>query len=491
MQNAQSFKKLAFSSVRKGLVGAGLALALVGCSDSDSDSGGNGGGGGFAPSIQIAAGGKYVVALKYGGVLYATGDNSNGQLGVGHASTRYYPTLVSSLLGVASDLVTTISGTNAYVAAGDSHTLVVSATGDLYSAGDNHFGQLGLGNSWEYNEYNFTKATTFDATTDSTGVFNPVIYNPPVFKKAAAGLNHSVAIDSQGGLWVAGSNAYGQLGVVNTGVGSNGIRPVFTKLAITTSAYFSEANGTAATPAANFQAIAAGDNHTLVVANGQIWGAGAYSSGQLGFSTVGGSSNQGGKFVKALDFNDTTNGFDAGSFIVSGTTPIQAVAAGEAHSVALDSQGNIWTTGDNSNGQLGLGAGLTPNRFTKVSLFNGGVDYKNAPKPVFKAIAAGKNHTVAVDVNGSLWTVGANESAQLGLNDGDEDRYIFTKVTFNGQDLPIFVDVAAGDDYTVAIDASGRAWVAGSNAHGQLGFGKYSDTAGYYDINLEFTPSPL
>ncbi|XP_008938722.1 PREDICTED: E3 ISG15--protein ligase HERC5-like, partial [Merops nubicus] len=88
--------------------------------------------------VQIACGNQHAMALTRGGKLFAWGQNTRGQLGVGSRTTLIpQPQLVERLKGVAL----------AQIAAGGAHSAAVSLSGAVYSWGKNHFGQLGLGDT--------------------------------------------------------------------------------------------------------------------------------------------------------------------------------------------------------------------------------------------------------------------------------------------------------------------------------------------------------
>ena len=94
--------------------------------------------GASGPVTQIAAGAYFNLALTSAGQLFAFGENSFGELGStannGTGTANPTPTLVS--LPAAGGPVTQI-------AAGEIHSLAVTATGQLYTFGENKYGQLG------------------------------------------------------------------------------------------------------------------------------------------------------------------------------------------------------------------------------------------------------------------------------------------------------------------------------------------------------------
>jgi YD repeat-containing protein len=87
---------------------------------------------------------------------------------------------------------------------------------------------------------------------------------------------------------------------------------------------------------------------------------------------------------------------------------VKSIKAGDSFSVALKSDGTVWTWGNNGKGQLGY-QGVKQNMPMHVE----GID-----DVIF--IAAGQAHTVALKSDGTVWTWGYNLSGQLGrLTDTD------------------------------------------------------------------------
>jgi alpha-tubulin suppressor-like RCC1 family protein len=94
--------------------------------------------GASGPVTEISAGSEYSLALTATGQLYAFGLNTYGQLGStannGNENANPTPTLVT-LPGA--------SGSVSEISAGPTHGLALTSTGQLYAFGDNRFGQLG------------------------------------------------------------------------------------------------------------------------------------------------------------------------------------------------------------------------------------------------------------------------------------------------------------------------------------------------------------
>ncbi len=67
----------------------------------------------------------------------------------------------------------------------------------------------------------------------------------------------------------------------------------------------------------------------------------------------------------------------------------------------------MWVWGLSASGQLGVND--TTSRNTPVTTLLGGNNWKS--------IAGGGNHTIALKTDGTLWSWGSNTSGQLGVND--------------------------------------------------------------------------
>jgi len=135
------------------------------------------------------------------------------------------------------------------------------------------------------------------------------------------------------------------------------------------------------------------------------------------------------------------------------------VAAGDFHTVALRTDGTVWTWGWNGRGQLGTDATPTSHRPTQVQALTNVI-----------AISAGRSHTVALRSDGTVWAWGCNEYGQLGDGTtGGEGETRFTPVQV--QALTDVTAISAGGSHTVALQNDGTVWTLGRNEHGQLGDG--------------------
>lgn len=141
---------------------------------------------------------------------------------------------------------------------------------------------------------------------------------------------------------------------------------------------------------------------------------------------------------------------------VPGLPAIDAVSGGRDHALALDRLGRIWSWGQNSGGQLGhgdLAPALAPRKIASIA---GGM----------QALAAGFDFSLALDHGGQVWSWGANQHGQLG--DGTTTPQLTPRKVDALQDV---VAIDAGAYYGVALKTDGSVWAWGLNNHGQLGDG--------------------
>src|SRR5690606_7723464 len=128
----------------------------------------------------IATSEMHSLALHENGSVYSWGFNDKGQLGNGTRTTSNRAAIISSL----PHIQTIVTGHSSYASA-NSFNLAQSVTGSVYAWGDNTFGQLGTGTTEE-------QLTPIEIT-DLFGA-----------AQISTGLQHSLALNSDGTVWAAG-----------------------------------------------------------------------------------------------------------------------------------------------------------------------------------------------------------------------------------------------------------------------------------------------
>jgi len=290
---------------------------------------------------QVSTGDRHSAAIKTDGSLWLWGENSDAPLlGTNDAIDRITP-------------VTTFAGGNDWkqVSAGGGHTSAIKTDGSLWIWGSGSNGVLGNNDTTSRS----TPITTFAGGNN--------------WKQVSAGGGHTSAIKTDGSLWVWGIFDGGRLGN-------------------------RESNGSTATPITtfaggnNWKQVSSGSPSAAIKTDGTLW--------------VWGSNN-----VAQLGVNDTTNRNTPVTTFAGGNDWKQVFGSGTP--VAIKTDGSLWTWGFGTSGQLGNNNNT--NRSTPVTTFAGGNNWKS--------VAGGDQFTLAIKTDGSLWSWGKNSNGQLGINNTD------------------------------------------------------------------------
>jgi alpha-tubulin suppressor-like RCC1 family protein len=284
----------------------------------------------------VSAGQEHTCALTSAGGVKCWGFNGSGELGDGSTQRRLTPVDVTGLTSGVS-MVTT----------GDQYTCALTTAGGIKCWGFNGSGQLGDGSTTD-------RLTPVNVTGLTSGV-----------TMVTAGLDHTCALTTAGGVKCWGANYTGQVGDGST---ERRLTPV-------------DVTGLSS----GVSAVIAGGFHTCAL------------------TTAGGVKCWGGNMQGAL--GDGTDTFRTTPVDVTGlSSGVSKVTAGLWHTCALTTAGAAKCWGSNAGGQLGDGSEtirLTP---VDVAGLNSGVS----------SISAGWQHTCAVTAAGGAKCWGIIGHGQLG-----------------------------------------------------------------------------
>ncbi|XP_036778015.2 probable E3 ubiquitin-protein ligase HERC3 isoform X2 [Manis pentadactyla] len=269
-------------------------------------------------------------------------------------------------------------------------------------------------------------------------------------KEVACGGNHSMFLLEDGEVYTCGLNTKGQLGHER-----EGNRP--------------EQIGALADQ--HIVHVACGESHSLALSDrGQLFSWGAGSDGQLGLMTTEDSV--------AVPSIVESNSFEVTQpqtlliLALLHTRLIQKlnqqtilqVSCGNWHCLALAADGQFFTWGKNSHGQLGLGKEFpcqaSPQRVRSLE----GIPLAQ--------VTAGGAHSFALSLSGAVFGWGMNNAGQLGLSD-EEDRESPCHVKLLRMQKVVYI--SCGEEHTAVLTKSGGVFTFGAGSCGQLGHDSMND----------------
>lgn len=301
------------------------------------------------------------------------------------------------------DIPTALSGLEEVtsVSGGDTSGVALLSNGTVEAWGENTYGQLGNG------------------TQEKSLSPIPV---PGLSNVVAISMRYhtALAVLSNGKVMAWGEGSFGQIG--NGHVKQGNSVPV-------------EVSGLS-----NVVAISAGYTHCLaLLENGEVMAWGGDRWGQLGDGKVGSVSN-----------TDVP-------VAVKELTGVTAISAGNTHSLALTSSGQVWAWGDDLRGELGIG---TKNESSVPKQVVG------LPEAAI-SVSAGNQFSLAALEGGAAMAWGVNEDGELG--NGEEGSSTETPVAVQG--ITTASVVSAGYATGLVLLRNGTVYDWGDNQHGELGAG--------------------
>ena len=327
----------------------------------------------------------YSLILKEDGTVWGCGYNNFSQLGDGTTTTQKSLVQMSNATNVKA------------ISCGKNHSLILKEDGTVWGCGYNSSGQLGDGTT--------TTRKTLVQMTDATNV-----------KQIVCGENHSLILKEDGTVWGCGYNKDGQLGDGNVTETQKTLVQM--------------------TNATNVKQIVCGQNYSLILKkDGTVWGCGNNSNGQLGDGTTTTQKS-------LVQMTDATN--------------VKAISCGQNHSLILKKDGTVWGCGNNSNCQVHSAIATYTINLTQMS---------NATN--VKAISCGKNHSLILKEDGTVWGCGYNNYGQLGDGNTTETQNPLVQMS-NATNVKA---ISCGKNHSLILKEDGTVWGCGYNKDGQLGDG--------------------
>ena len=350
------------------------------------------------------------------------------------------------------------------MASGCQHTITLS-DGTVHSFGRNDDGQLGLGHFYDVE------------------LLPTPIPNLPKINMISCGWNFTVCVDDEGFIWSFGANNYGQLGTgnkrnFNVPQKLQNIPPVVS--------------------------VSCGYEHTLMITNDEnLWSWGRNEFGQLCLENQTGSlipqktsfsniSNISTGCYHSLFQNNNGEIFACGnnqhgdcglghfndpqitpSLITNTPSNIVQFVCGAHHSLFLDSEGNVFSVGDNECGELGLGHNTNQNVLNKIPNI-----------PPIKIISCAIASSFLIDLEGNVWSFGFNDFGQLGH--GDTIHINVPKIVNTLKDIQQISYGSCGCHF-FAKNSENQIFATGYNDYGQLGTGDLQSVLIPKEINSQYS----
>ncbi|XP_068921786.1 X-linked retinitis pigmentosa GTPase regulator isoform X5 [Petaurus breviceps papuanus] len=256
----------------------------------------------------LSCGDEHTAIITGNNKLYMFGSNNWGQLGLGSKTTINKPTCVKALKPEKVK----------FAACGRNHTLVYTEEGNVYAAGGNSEGQLGLGDTEE--------RTTFHLVSFFTSQYK--------IKQLSAGSNTSAALTAEGELYTFGEPENGKLGLSPEQLKNHRIPQLVLGIP------------------GKVNQVACGGGHTVALTEEEVYTFGLGQFGQLGLGTFIFETSEP-KVIKHLQ-----------------NQKIHYVACGENHTALISDTGHMYTFGDGRHGKLGLGQENFTNQFVPTLCSN-------------------------------------------------------------------------------------------------------------------------
>ena len=203
------------------------------------------------------------------------------------------------------------------------------------------------------------------------------------------------------------------------------------------------------------------DDHSIFLdTNGNVYSCGEGDFGRLGHG------NNSDKYTPTLI-----------QYFIDESITISKFSAGNSHSIFLATDGNVYSCGRGTYGRLGHGSYYTNSKYTPTLIetyidYNGNnINYTNI---TISHVSAGYYHSLFVDTNGNVYSCGRNSYGQLGHGNTSE-KSTPTLIQYFIDNSITISRVYAGDFHSIFLDTNGNVYSCGRGNDGQLGHGNTSN----------------
>ena len=390
------------------------------------------------PIFYVACGEQHSLLVAENGFkMFSAGSNSHGELGNGSQTEQRDFALTAGLSQSTSSQPRGSTRSReelekleiCVVAAGARHSAALTATGKLYTWGANDNFQLGHTDIYGFEARDLAgPKSSLSAPADVDGKQtqwrDPLVpclvrwfhEQSIMVTSVACGAEYTLATDASNNLYSWGQGNFG-----NLGHGDTSARQVPTKVLALEGIVIACAAGSKHALAICFKRrtfkyqvggrySGSGGGGSLVDVHGEMetFGGNVYSWGHGGNGRLGHST-----LSRHLQGNEDAQ---RGSLTPTKIRTLEmhsivSIAAGEAHSAAISSDGSLFTWGSGSYGRLGHGGDIDVDEPTKVQLDH------TADSFAVRSVALGVFHTMIIsnEKGGTLYACGDHEYGKLGL----------------------------------------------------------------------------
>ena len=374
-------------------------------------------------------------------IVYATGCGYNipGLLVETADGTVYYVNeLESNAMQKIEITNAEVITTNGIREAGGNY--FIDNQGKVYTWGDNEYGQLGNGTEEFYSNKPICISDIEDNVLNGKNIVE-IQNSYPIM----------IALDSEGKVYTWGDNRNWQLG--------NGTEEYYSNEPICISNI--EGNALKGKNIAEVQS----DGNTVISidSEGKVYTWGRNNKGQLG---NGSNVEYGDEPICISEIKENA---------LSGKKTVEVTIVGETM-ITLDSDGKVYTWGDNGRGRLGNGSnveyGDEPICISDIE--ENELKGRNIVK--IQSNESEESTMIVIDSEGKVYTWGNNMSGQLGI--GTEESYsnkpiCISDISGNALNGKNIIKIQCDNNTIIALDNEGKIYTWGNNADGQLGNGTY------------------